>query len=228
MSDIITTCLLKEGQGATDRILLQCAIEEMNNVNVVNNITQSNPARQIAVIIGASAVFFMQAGFAMVCAGSVRRKNVQNTMLKNLLDACGASVAFFAVGYALAFGGSDPTSSTKTFIGTSNFFLYNVQDFSFWTFQYAFSAASATIVAGALSERCQMVSYIAYSILLSGLVYPVVAHALWDAQGFLSAFNVQPLFNVGMIDFAGSAVVHVTGGVTALIAATIIGPRRGR
>jgi hypothetical protein len=79
-------------------------------------------------------------------------------MLKNLLDACGASIAFYAVGYALAFGGMEPASPKKTFIGTKNFFLVDVEDLAFWMFQYAFSAASATIVAGTLAERCQMVA----------------------------------------------------------------------
>ena len=98
----------------------------------------------------------MQAGFAMVCAGAVRKKNVQNTMLKNLLDACGAAVAYFMVGYAFSFGGMDESSPEKNFVGTKNFFLMDVDDLGFWLFQYAFSAASATIVAGTLAERCQM------------------------------------------------------------------------
>ena len=88
----------------------------------------------------------MQAGFAMLCAGAVRKKNVQNTMLKNLLDACGAALAFFILGYAIAFGGDDASIPKKTFIGTTNFFLMDVDDLAFWLFQYAFSAASATIV----------------------------------------------------------------------------------
>jgi ammonia channel protein AmtB len=109
--------------------------------------------RNLYVVICASLVFFMQAGFAMVCAGAVRRKNLQNTLLKNLLDACGASMAFYAVGYAFAFGdGPNP----NVFIGTQGFFLSGVDDLANWLFQYAFSAASATIVAGTLAERCQM------------------------------------------------------------------------
>jgi Amt family ammonium transporter len=218
----------KEGENITDRILLECAIGQMQSLQLEASSSQSNAARPSLVIFAASMVFFMQAGFAMVCAGAVRRKNVQNTMLKNLLDACGAAVAFFSIGYAIAFGGTDPTSPVKTFLGTSSFFLVGVTDLSFFVFQYAFSAASATIVAGALSERCQMTAYVGYTIMLTGWVYPIVAHAIWDPQGFLSATNVEPLFNVGMIDFAGSAVVHVVGGATALISTTIMGPRRGR
>ena len=164
----------------------------------------------------------------MLCAGNVRKKNVQNTMLKNLLDACGAAIGFFMVGYAFAYGGQDRTSTKKTFIGNDNFFLMDVEDLAFWLFQYAFSAASATIVAGTLAERCQMAAYLAYSILLGGFVYPVVAHAVWSSQGFLSANALEPLWGVGMVDFAGSGVVHMTGGTTALFATMILGPRRGR
>ena len=71
-------------------------------------------------------------------------------------------------------------------------------------------------------------AYLCYSVMLTGWVYPIVAHAVWNANGFLSAHSVDPLFGVGMIDFAGSGVVHVTGGITALFATMILGPRRGR
>jgi ammonium transporter, Amt family len=113
----------------------------------------------------------MQAGFAMVCAGAVRRKNTQNTMLKNLLDACGAAVAFFFVGYAFAFGGdrvagggpSDPNATGSTFIGTTQFAGTGDLDLSYYFFEYTFSAATVTIVAGTLAERCQMAAYLCYS-----------------------------------------------------------------
>jgi Amt family ammonium transporter len=97
-------------------------------------------------------------------------------------------------------------------------------------FQYAFSAASATIVAGTLAERCQMAAYLCYSLLLAGFVYPVVAHSIWSPFGFLSSsiHNENPLFGSGVVDFAGGGVVHTTGGVTALFATMILGPRRGR
>lgn len=184
--------------------------------------------QQLLLVFAAALVFFMQAGFAALCAGAVRQKNVQNTLLKNLLDACGAAVAWFMVGYAFAFGGSVRNSPEKTFIGNTNFFLIQVDNYSFWLFQYAFSAAAATIIAGTLAERCQMVAYLCYSVLLAGFVYPVIVHSVWSPQGFLSATSVDPLFGVGMVDFAGSGVVHMTGGVTALFATIILGPRRGR
>mmetsp|Transcript_8708 Transcript_8708/g.21855 ORF Transcript_8708/g.21855 Transcript_8708/m.21855 type:complete len:541 (+) Transcript_8708:240-1862(+) len=188
--------------------------------------TEENSSK-VSLVFSAALVFFMQAGFAMLCAGAVRKKNVQNTMLKNLLDACGAAIAYFCFGYAFAFGdGSNPNG----FIGTTNFFLMDVDDYAFWMFQYAFSAASATIVAGTLAERCQMAAYLCYSLLLAGFVYPVVAHSIWSPYGFLSAQNSQTakLFGSGMVDFAGGGVVHFTGGLTSLFATMILGPRRGR
>jgi len=186
----------------------------------------------------ASLVFFMQAGFAMVCAGCVQKKNIQNSMLKNLLDACGAAIGFYAFGYAFAFGGSTVDGSPTTFIGTDNFFLMNLEDNfmynglldgnSYWLFQFAFAATSATIVAGTLAERCQMSAYLAYSFLITSFIYPVIVHAVWSPNGFLSPDNANKLFGVGMVDFSGSGVVHTTGGITALIATYILGARRGR
>jgi Amt family ammonium transporter len=73
-----------------------------------------------------------------------------------------------------------------------------------------------------------MLAYLYYSILLSGWVYPIIVRAIWSRRGFLSALASNPFLDVGVIDFAGSGVVHLTGGTTALFAAAILGPRRGR
>lgn len=106
----------------------------------------------------------------------------------------------------------------------------DVDDYAFWMFEYAFSAASATIVAGTLAERCQMAAYLCYSLVLAGFVYPVVSHAVWSPHGFLSSNQDREyrLFDSGVIDFAGGGVVHLVGGCTALFATMILGPRRGR
>jgi Amt family ammonium transporter len=135
-------------------------------------------------------------------------------------------VLFFNPGYAFAFGGQDNTTAT-TFIGTSGFVTTGPSS-AFWFFQYTFSATSVTVVAGTLAERCQMAAYLCYSVVLAGFIYPVIAHALWSNNGFLSSHNVDPLWGSGAIDFAGSGVVHLTGGATALYATSILGPRRGR
>ena len=143
------------------------------------------------LIYASSLVFFIQAGFAMLCAGCVQLKNVQNSMLKNLLDTCGAALGFWSVGYAFAYGGMDFTDPKKTFIGTENFFLMGVDDLMFWQFQFAFAASAATIVAGTLAERCHLTAYLCYSLILTGFVYPVVVHSVWSPLGFLNANAVN-------------------------------------
>jgi ammonium transporter, Amt family len=182
------------------------------------------------LIWAASMVFFMQTGFAMLCAGSIRAKNVKNVILWNLLDSCGGGLAYWATGYAFAYGGDDQNSGQKTFIGNQGFFLQGDGDitFHFWLFQFAFACALSSIVAGTIAERTQMKAYLLYSVFLAGFVYPVVSHAIWSANGFLSTFSIDPLWGTGVIDLAGSGPVHMAGGVTALAAVLVLGPRMGR
>ena len=119
------------------------------------------------LLFAGALVFFMQAGFAMLCAGSVRQKNVKNIMLKNLLDACGGAIGFYTLGYGFAYG------SGNTFIGTSNFAITDLSsgpDYIGFFFQFAFAATAATIVAGTVAERCKMVAYLCYSIFLTAFV----------------------------------------------------------
>lgn len=179
-------------------------------------------------LICGAFIFLMQCGFAMLCAGSVRAKNVKNIMLKNILDACGGALGFWSIGYAVAYG------TGGKFIGASGdeFFLNNFSgggNHIGFFFQFTFAATAATIVAGTVAERCKMQAYILYSVFLTAFVYPVVVHAIWNSDGFLCAFvDSDPMGGVGMIDFAGSGVVHMTGGCTALVAAIVLGPRVGR
>jgi Amt family ammonium transporter len=178
-------------------------------------------------------VFLMQTGFAMLCAGSIRAKNAQNILLKNLLDACVGALWFWATGYAFAYGQSG--SDKNPFIGNNYFFLskgYEGGDgYHNWFFQFAFAATAATIVSGAVAERCSMAAYAAYSAFLTGFVYPVVVHWVWSGPGWLSALkgrNKAALLNVGVVDFAGCGVVHMVGGAAAGIGAAVLGPRIGR
>jgi len=182
------------------------------------------------LLFSGALVFFMQAGFAMLCAGSVRVKNVKNIMLKNLLDACGGALGFWSFGWCFAYGTTENTGEGTTLIGWGNIFLsgFEPAELHQWFFQFAFAATAATIVAGTVAERCKMSAYLCYSFVLTAFIYPVVVHQIWDSHGFLSAFNPDPMLGVGMVDFAGSGVVHLTGGATALVAAIILGPRKGR
>lgn len=177
------------------------------------------------LLFGGALVFLMQAGFAMLCAGSVRQKNVKNIMLKNLLDACGGAIGFYTLGYGFAYG------SGNTFIGGSLFAIKGMAsgpEYIGFFFQFAFAATAATIVAGTVAERCKMAAYLCYSLFLTAFVYPVVVRSIWSSDGFLTAFRDDAFRDIGVIDFAGSGVVHMTGGATALVAAIILGPRRGR
>jgi len=181
------------------------------------------------LIFAGALVFFMQTGFAMLCAGSIRSKNVKNVLLWNLLDSCGGGIAFWITGYAFAYGGDDEETNKTTFIGLANFFLMGDDiNYAVWFFQFAFACALSSIVAGTIAERTQMKGYLFYSFFLVGFAYPVVAHAFWSPHGFLANTNAEPLWGSGAIDFAGSGPVHMMGGVTALMAAIVLGPRLGR
>ena len=125
------------------------ALECINNGIKTNQQLQKDMLIIFFLIYSASLVFLMQAGFAMICSGCVRKKNVQNTMLKNLLDTCGSSIAFFVVGYAFAYRG-DPTK--KSFIGYTNFLLMdntnsdNGIEYAHWLFQFSFAAAAGKFI----------------------------------------------------------------------------------
>lgn len=167
------------------------------------------------VLISGYLVFFMQLGFAMLTAGSVRSKNTKNVLLKNLLDACVGSFAYYLFGYAFAYG------SPGRFIGFAQFAVSR-GNLTEWFFQWAFAATAATIVSGSVAERTSFYAYMCYAFFLTGFVYPVVSHWVWGG-GFLSN-----IFGSGMLDFAGCSVVHMVGGFAGLSGAYIVGPRIGR
>ena len=172
------------------------------------------------VLVAAFLVFFMQAGFGMVEAGFIRAKNACNILTKNFLDYCTASIMFFLVGYAFMFGVGNG------FIGLSGFGLEGAENpsgvpiWAFWLFQAAFCGAAATIVAGAMAERMKFPAYLMYTVCISAVVYPIIGHWIWSADGWL--------YKTGFADFAGSTVVHVTGGFAALAGAALLGPRIGK
>ncbi len=175
------------------------------------------------VLLSAVLVILMQAGFALVEAGLTRAKSVANIMMKNLMDFCAGAVAFFAVGYAIAFGadGNDFFGSGGWFLGDGAFQYGTLTVPVTFVFQVAFAATAATIVSGAMAERTKFKSYFFYSVVISGLIYPVVVH--WNWGGGWLAQLATPFH-----DFAGSTMVHMTGGIAGLMGAAILGPRIGR
>ncbi|KAI8474735.1 MAG: ammonium transporter AmtB-like domain-containing protein [Monoraphidium minutum] len=181
-------------------------------------------------------VFVMHAGFAMLCAGAIRSKNAMNILLQTVLDAAVSAVCFYCIGWAFAYGDvgrGNPFIGDWTFALTDWYTNANPSGgtgrWSEWFFQWAFAATATTIPAGAVAERFNFNAYLAYTILVSSWIYPVVVHWVWSPLGWLSAFNsTAPLLGSGMIDFAGSAVVHMVGGFTGLMGCILVGPRLGR
>ena len=165
------------------------------------------------MLVAAVLVFFMQAGFAMVEAGFTRAKNASNIIMKNLMDFAIGSFLFFIVGYGLMYG-----NDLAGLIGGSQFGMPTDAPVSI-LFQTVFCATAATIVSGAMAERTKFASYVIYSAFISAVIYPIAGHWLWGG-GWLA--------EMGMIDFAGSTLVHSVGGWAALVGASLLGPRIGK
>ena len=186
----------------------------MNTIRLINIVW---------VFVASCLVMFMQAGFAILETGFTRSKNANNVLMKNLMDFCIGSIAFFVLGFGLMFG-----NDVGGIIGSSGFFnptglkLQAFKDLSptvYLFFQTVFCATAATIVSGAMAERTKFSMYFIYSMLISAIVYPIEGHWSWGG-GWLS--------EMGFHDFAGSTVVHLCGGVLALAGAIVLGPRIGK
>lgn len=176
----------------------------------------------IWVLFGTALVFFMQAGFSLCEAGFTRAKNTGNILMKNLMDFCIGTPAFWLVGFGLMFGkGSGIIGSFAPLIRGeySQALPSGVPLWAFAIFQTVFCATSATIVSGAMAERTKFSAYCIYSAAISLLIYPVSGHWIWGG-GWLS--------QMGFHDFAGSTAVHMVGGICAMIGAKILGPRIGK
>mmetsp|Transcript_42253 Transcript_42253/g.130925 ORF Transcript_42253/g.130925 Transcript_42253/m.130925 type:complete len:454 (+) Transcript_42253:104-1465(+) len=177
----------------------------------------------IWMLLAALLVFFMHAGFSLLEAGSVRAKNAQNILAKNLVVVTVGFLCWWVFGYALALG--VPEEPNK-FAGSKGVFMHDWHkeqtSYRVWFFQGAFCATAATIVSGAMAERTQLKGFIVYTVLMTILIYPVVVYWGWSGNGWLS--DMDPAY----MDFAGSGIVHMVGGVGALCGAAIVGPRKGR
>ena len=170
-------------------------------------------------LIGAALVFFMQCGFAMVETGFTRAKNAGNIIMKNLMDFCIGTVVFSLIGFGLMMSedyvaGVIGIPNLNMFTDWANF------DWNNFVFQLVFCATAATIVSGAMAERTKFSTYCIYSAVISLVVYPIEAGWVWNSQGWLC--------QLGYIDFAGSTVIHMVGGVSALIGAAMLGARIGK
>jgi Amt family ammonium transporter len=156
----------------------------------------------------------MQLGFALLEAGSVRAKNQSNILIKNIVDVFVCLIVFYLFGYGLANNLRGGVFGVEKFAGIG----FQDQDYLRWVFEVSFCATATTIVSGAIAERAYVDTYIVYSMLMSGVIYPVASGWAWGG-GWLQ--------KLGYHDFSGSGVVHIIGGVAGLAGTMVIGPRLG-
>lgn len=202
------------------------------------NASNENAFNSAWLILCGALVMFMHAGFAMLETGSCRAKNAQNVLMKNLINVCVGTLGWWIFGFAFAYGeGIVDTDDEKgnKFIGHSHFassgFFESKDGIQMpsganvplaWFFQWAFCTAAATIVSGGVAERVKSLTFGVFSFCMTSFIYPPIVAWTWG-YGWLSE-----LADVGFMDFAGSGVVHLTGGCAALMGTIVLRPRTGR
>jgi len=228
---------LKEAQEATETLKL-----ELKSRALTEAVDYSGPLNHMWLLLCGALVMLMQAGFAMLEAGACRAKNAQNLLLKNLTDICLGTLCWWSFGWMIAYGvdQSPPDGKPSTnFAGNKQYFAHSMMsvtadgvhtpsdDMLAWFFQWAFCGAAATIVSGGVAERINFPGYVVYTFCMTTFIYPVVVYWTWSGAGWLYA-GEDAVTDVGYYDFAGSGIVHMTGGVGALVGAIVLGPRAGR
>lgn len=200
------------------------------------------------LLLAGFLVFFMQAGFALVETGFTRAKNVSHTVAMNLFVYPAGMLAFYVCGFAIMFGGVGALGTLGGFnglneevsinlfghtlglFGTKGFCMngvYDVAILGFFLFQVVFMDAAATIPTGAMAERWKFASFAIFGFIVGGLIYPIFGNWVWGG-GWLATLGSNFGLGHGHVDFAGSSVVHLTGGVLAFVGAKMIGPRLGK
>ncbi|NJL10205.1 MAG: ammonium transporter [Calothrix sp. SM1_7_51] len=194
-----------------------------------------NPINTLWTLLAAFLVFGMQVGFTMLEAGFCRSRETVNVLMECIVDTCLCGLLFFAWGFGFMFGSGHPL------IGLQYFFLNGAPEtygttgvafLAFWLFQFAFADTCSTITSGAMIGRTGFIGDLLYSVGVSGFIYPILGHWAWGPDGFLVTMGTKdgflPFIGTNFRDFAGSTVVHVVGGFTALAGAIVLGPRLGR
>ena len=177
------------------------------------------------VLIATALIYFMQAGFALCEAGLTRAKNTGNILMKNMMDVCIGTPCFWLIGFGLMFAGTGPLIGgfdpliRGSYTAANSVVPQNMPLWCYVIFETVFCATAATIVSGSMAERTNFKAYCVYSAMISLIIYPIEGHWVWGG-GWLSA--------MGFHDFAGSAAVHMTGGLIACLGAWMLGPRIGK
>jgi len=169
------------------------------------------------LIVTGIGILTMQIGFALLETGAIGSKNIKGTLLKNISDNSIGAVVWLTFGWGLFSGNNNAFASGDgaTFINN-----HNPSEYARMFQQFGFAATATTLVSGAILGRCRFSVYLLFSMFMTGIFYPIQAHWAWSPQGWLA--------QLGFLDFAGGAVVHVFGGTAALAGAIICGPRYGR
>src|SRR6266581_3908949 len=200
-------------------------------------------------LVAGFLVMFMQAGFAMVETGFTRAKNAAHTFAMNFMVYGIGMLAYWAIGFALQAGGVGPLATLGGFdklnqefaltlggkawglFGHNGFFLtgvaYAAPVFTYFLFQMVFMDTAATIPTGGMAERWRFAAFCVFSVFIGAFIYPIYANWVWGG-GWLSQLGTNLGLGHGHVDFAGSSVVHMTGGVIAFFGARMIGARRGK
>ena len=180
-----------------------------------------NAIDTIWVAICGAIIFFMEGGFALLEAGFVRSKNAMSIIAKVIIDVTFGGIAFYIIGFGIAYGNSNGWFAFDMGITTKDLGLgLTVSNKLFWFIQLGFAIAAISIVSGAVAERMKIWSYAIYVFIFCAVMYPLVANWVWNPNGWLALR--------GFNDFAGSAAVHAMGGFSALAAAIVLGPRIGK
>ena len=173
------------------------------------------------VSICAAIIFLMEGGFALLEAGFVRAKNAMSIIAKVIIDIVFGGLAFYAIGFGIAYGNSNGWFAFDTGITENDLGLgLTVSNKLFWFIQLGFAIAAISIVSGAVAERMKVWAYALFVVIFCALMYPLAANWVWNPNGWLAIR--------GFNDFAGSAAVHAMGGFAALAAAIVLGPRLGK
>ncbi len=234
----------------TDNDMKTMAAKEPLAAKVADGVGHNRVAINIVwTLVCGFLVMFMQAGFSMAETGFTRAKNAGHTMAMNFMVYALGMLGFWLCGFALQMGGAGPFATLggggtmngefvihlfgKEFglFGTKGFFLsgqaYDASIFTMFLFQMVFMDTTATIPTGSMAERWTFKSFMVYGILVGAIIYPLYANWVWGG-GWLSKLGSNFHLGHGHVDFAGSSVVHMTGGVLAYVGAKMLGPRLGK
>lgn len=196
-------------------------MEEIVTITTLEQSELISAIDTVWVALCAAIIFLMEGGFALLEAGFVRSKNSMSIIAKVIIDIIFGGLAFYAVGFGIAYGTSNGWFAFSYGITESDLGLgLTVSNKLFWFIQLGFAIAAISIVSGAVAERMKVWVYALFVVIFCAIMYPLAAHWVWNPNGWLALR--------GFNDFAGSAAVHAMGGFSALAAAIVLGPRLGK